>query len=140
MPRRLINKNLTALLDDILRDSGWDMPYLGMQVLIEGLALAAFGVLRDMAAPDSLGKQVPAYRYPNADGCRILICVVTARADRAAPFCVPRLCATFQVDCWTFLAYRGPGCYFPDVRDLAVLTTPNQFMHVAANTKSQRGL
>ena len=30
------------------------MPYLGMQVLIEGLALAAFGVLRDMAPPDSL--------------------------------------------------------------------------------------
>ncbi|MGD1171659.1 ferritin-like domain-containing protein [Mycobacterium seoulense] len=56
-----INKNLTALLDDTLRDSRWDMPYLGMQVLIEGLALAAFGVLRDMAAPDSLAKQVLAY-------------------------------------------------------------------------------
>jgi len=38
-----INKHLTALLDDTLRDSRWDMPYLGMQVLIEGLALAAFG-------------------------------------------------------------------------------------------------
>lgn len=56
-----INGNLTALLDDTLRDSRWDMPYLGMQVLIEGLALAAFGVLRDMAAPDSLAKQVLAY-------------------------------------------------------------------------------
>jgi P-aminobenzoate N-oxygenase AurF len=56
-----INKHLTALLDDTLRDSRWDMPYLGMQVLIEGLALAAFGVLRDMAAPDSLAKQVLAY-------------------------------------------------------------------------------
>ena len=43
-----INENLTALLDDTLRDSRWDMPYLGMQVLIEGLALAAFGVHRDM--------------------------------------------------------------------------------------------
>ena len=56
-----INTNLTSLLDDTLRDSRWDMPYLGMQVLIEGLALAAFGVLRDMAAPDSLAKQVLAY-------------------------------------------------------------------------------
>ena len=56
-----INKNLTALLDDTLRDSRWDMPYLGMQVLIEGLALAAFGVLRDMAPPDSLAKQLLAY-------------------------------------------------------------------------------
>jgi hypothetical protein len=56
-----INKHLTALLDDTLRDSRWDMPYLGMQVLIEGLALAAFGVLRDMAPPDSLAKQLLAY-------------------------------------------------------------------------------
>ncbi|HXA91135.1 MAG TPA: ferritin-like domain-containing protein, partial [Mycobacterium sp.] len=56
-----INKHLTALLDDTLRDSRWDMPYLGMQVLIEGLALAAFGVLRDMAPQDSLAKQLLAY-------------------------------------------------------------------------------
>src|SRR6201996_1850312 len=56
-----INKNLTALLEDSLRDSRWDMPYLGMQVLIEGLALAAFGVLRDMAPPESLAKQLLAY-------------------------------------------------------------------------------
>ncbi|MGV0749274.1 ferritin-like domain-containing protein [Mycolicibacter minnesotensis] len=56
-----INKNLTALLDDTLHDSRWDMPYLGMQVLIEGLALAAFGVQRDLAAPDSLAKKVLAY-------------------------------------------------------------------------------
>ena len=56
-----INKHLTALLEDTLRDSRWDMPYLGMQVLIEGLALAAFGVLRDMAHQDSLAKQLLAY-------------------------------------------------------------------------------
>jgi len=56
-----INKNLSALLEDTLRDSRWDMPYLGMQVLIEGLALAAFGTLRDLAAPDSLAKQLLAY-------------------------------------------------------------------------------
>src|SRR5271169_1322785 len=37
------------------------MPYLGMQVLIEGLALAAFGVLRDMSAQDSLARKVLAY-------------------------------------------------------------------------------
>ena len=56
-----INPHLTALLEDTLRDSRWDMPYLGMQVLIEGLALAAFGVLRDMAPPESLAKQLLAY-------------------------------------------------------------------------------
>jgi hypothetical protein len=55
-----INPNLKALLDDTLRDSRWDMPYLGMQVLIEGLALAAFGLLRDMTTKP-LPKQILAY-------------------------------------------------------------------------------
>lgn len=55
------NTNLTALLGDTLRDSRWDMPYLGMQVLIEGLALAAFGVLRDLTPPHSLAKHLLAY-------------------------------------------------------------------------------
>src|SRR6202050_902304 len=44
-----INNDLARLLHDALTDSRWDMPYLGMQVLIEGLALAAFGVHRDMS-------------------------------------------------------------------------------------------
>ncbi|HWG93405.1 MAG TPA: ferritin-like domain-containing protein [Mycobacteriales bacterium] len=55
-----INPHLKALLDDTLSDSRWDMPYLGMQVLIEGLALAAFGLLRDMTAKP-LPKQILAY-------------------------------------------------------------------------------
>src|SRR5947208_9469660 len=56
-----INDQLQGLLGDTLHDSRWDMPYLGMQVLIEGLALAAFGVLRDMAPQGSLAKQLLAY-------------------------------------------------------------------------------
>ena len=55
-----INPYLKALLDDTLSDGRWDVPYLGMQVLIEGLALAAFGVLRDMT-PQPLIKQILAY-------------------------------------------------------------------------------
>jgi len=55
-----INSNLQALLHDTLSDSRWDMPYLGMQVLIEGLALATFGVLRN-ATTKPLPKQLLAY-------------------------------------------------------------------------------
>jgi hypothetical protein len=55
-----INANLKSLLDDVLSDSRWDMTYLGMQVLIEGLALAAFGLIRNTAG-DPLGKAVNAY-------------------------------------------------------------------------------
>ncbi|MFQ5477691.1 MAG: ferritin-like domain-containing protein [Candidatus Binatia bacterium] len=42
-----VNPELRTLLDQILRDSRWDMKYLGMQILVEGLALAAFQVIRD---------------------------------------------------------------------------------------------
>jgi P-aminobenzoate N-oxygenase AurF len=55
-----INADLGKLLGDALSDSRWDMPYLGMQVLIEGLALAAFGVHRDITA-NPLVKQLLAY-------------------------------------------------------------------------------
>ncbi|RFU40576.1 ferritin-like domain-containing protein [Actinomadura logoneensis] len=55
-----INTNLEDLLHETLGDSRWDMPYLGMQVLIEGLALAAFGVMRDMTTKP-LPKQVLTY-------------------------------------------------------------------------------
>jgi hypothetical protein len=55
-----INDSLATLLSDALRDGRWDLPYLGMQVLIEGLALAAFGLYRDLAA-NPLVKQLLAY-------------------------------------------------------------------------------
>ncbi|MDH3294875.1 MAG: ferritin-like domain-containing protein [Acidimicrobiia bacterium] len=42
-----VNTHLQALLDDIINDHRWDMTYLGMQVMIEGLALAAFGHMRN---------------------------------------------------------------------------------------------
>jgi hypothetical protein len=42
-----INVNLKKLLDLILTDSRWDMKFLGMQIMVEGLALAAFGTMRD---------------------------------------------------------------------------------------------
>jgi hypothetical protein len=44
-----ITPGLKALLDDGLSDSRWDMTYLTMQILIEGLALAAFQRIRDQA-------------------------------------------------------------------------------------------
>jgi hypothetical protein len=55
-----INDDLARLLNDALTDSRWDFPYLGMQVLIEGLALAAFGVHRDVAT-NPLVKQLLAF-------------------------------------------------------------------------------
>jgi hypothetical protein len=55
-----INGNLASLLQDTVGDSRWDITYLGMQVLIEGLALASFGLIRNMAT-EPLAKAINAY-------------------------------------------------------------------------------
>ena len=55
-----LNPNLQSLLDDVITDSRWDMTYLGMQVLIEGLALAAFGLIRNRAT-EPLARAINAY-------------------------------------------------------------------------------
>jgi hypothetical protein len=41
-----VNRHLRVLLDQIISDSRWDMTYLGMQIMVEGLALAAFGLMK----------------------------------------------------------------------------------------------
>ena len=55
-----ITPTLKRLLNDVLTDSRWDITYLGMQVLIEGLALAAFASIRDHAK-NPLAAAVNAY-------------------------------------------------------------------------------
>jgi hypothetical protein len=55
-----ITSPLRALLGDVISDSRWDMTYLGMQVLVEGLALASFQQIRD-GAKNGLAAQVNAY-------------------------------------------------------------------------------
>jgi len=41
-----VNRYLRTLLDQIICDSRWDMTYLGMQIIVEGLALAAFSLIK----------------------------------------------------------------------------------------------
>ena len=49
-----ISPSLNRLLDDIIRDPRWDITFLGMQIMVEGLALAAFGVTRMQMADEPL--------------------------------------------------------------------------------------
>ena len=62
-----INVHLKLLLDDIINDSRWDMTYLGMQIMVEGLALAAFGFMYQLT-PEPLLKKL--LRYVMADEAR----------------------------------------------------------------------
>src|SRR3984957_14225867 len=62
-----INAHLRMLLDDIISDERWDMTYLGMQIMVEGLALAAFGYMHNMTT-EPLLKQL--LRYVMSDEAR----------------------------------------------------------------------
>jgi hypothetical protein len=62
-----INDNLKAILDDILSDPRWDIVYLGMQIMVEGLALAAFGLMHQMTTEPLLKKLL---RYVMSDEAR----------------------------------------------------------------------
>jgi hypothetical protein len=62
-----VNAHLKMLLDDIIKDSRWDMTYLGMQIMIEGLALAAFGYLHELTGEPLLKKLL---RYVMSDEAR----------------------------------------------------------------------
>ncbi|HLM73437.1 MAG TPA: ferritin-like domain-containing protein [Polyangiaceae bacterium] len=53
-----INQHLKRLLDMILKDSRWDMKLLGMQIMVEGLALAGFGALREFTTEPLLKKLI----------------------------------------------------------------------------------
>jgi hypothetical protein len=43
-----INDNLFVIIDALMEDSRWDMKFLGMQIMVEGLALGAFGAIYQM--------------------------------------------------------------------------------------------
>jgi hypothetical protein len=62
-----INAHLRDLLDDIVRDSRWDIAYLGMQIMVEGLALAAFGFQQQITSEPLLKKLL---RYVMSDEAR----------------------------------------------------------------------
>ena len=62
-----INAHLRMLLDDIVNDSRWDMTYLGMQVMVEGLALAAFGFMHQITSEPLLKQML---RYVMSDEAR----------------------------------------------------------------------
>ena len=51
-----INADLKKLLDVTIQDSRWDIKYIGMQIVIEGIAMAAFGNLYQMCSEPLLKK------------------------------------------------------------------------------------
>ena len=62
-----VNPQLKKILDDIITDSRWDITYLGMQIMVEGLALAAFGFMHMLTNEPLLKKLL---RYVMSDEAR----------------------------------------------------------------------
>jgi hypothetical protein len=78
-----INPHLKQLLDLILKDSRWDMKLLGMQVMVEGLALASFGMIRDTTSEPLLARLT---HYVMVDEARHVAYGVLALRDQYDSF------------------------------------------------------
>src|SRR5215467_3871693 len=73
-----INENLKELLDATIKDARWDFKYLGMQIIIEGLAMAAFGNLFQITREPLLKELV---RYVMKDESRHVAFGVLSLSD-----------------------------------------------------------
>jgi len=83
-----INPHLGLLLDDIVNDSRWDMTYLGMQIMVEGLALAAFGYMHDFTDEPLLKKLL---RYVMSDEARHVAFGVLSLQEIYADMSLPEI-------------------------------------------------
>jgi hypothetical protein len=73
-----INDSLKELLDATITDHRWDFKYLGMQIIIEGLAMAAFGNLFQITREPLLRELI---RYVMKDEARHVAFGVVSLAD-----------------------------------------------------------
>ena len=73
-----INDNLFTIIDALISDRRWDMKFLGMQIMIEGLALGAFGVLRKQTSEPLLREML---KYVITDEARHVHYGVTALGE-----------------------------------------------------------
>jgi hypothetical protein len=53
-----VNDNLYVVIDALMTDSRWDMKFLGMQIMIEGLALGTFGMIQQLTSEPLLKKML----------------------------------------------------------------------------------
>ena len=121
-----VNPALKLLLDDILGDSRWDITYLGMQIMVEGLALAAFGFMHMVtdgaaaqeAAPLRHGRRGAPRRVRRALAPGVLQRPHRRRAARAAGVrvrgrataCAPVHACTRCGRRWVSTGGRSPRC------------------------------
>ncbi len=76
-----VNDDLYVVLDALVHDGRWDLKFLGMQILVEGLALGAFGTLRESTKEPLLRELL---RYVITDEARHVHFGVTALAEHYA--------------------------------------------------------
>jgi len=73
-----VNESLKELLDATIKDGRWDLKYLGMQIIIEGLAMADFGNLFQITQEPLLKELV---RYVMKDESRHVAFGMLSLAD-----------------------------------------------------------
>ena len=128
-----VNSHLKTLLDMILKDSRWDMKFLGMQIMVEGLALAAFGMIRQNTQ-EPLLKDLTAYVM--GDEARHVAFGVLSLRDyyRDQPEAVKREREDFVFEAARLMRDRF---LFQEVWEKTGLPT-KQCMEIALNSQAQQ--
>ncbi|MDQ6798711.1 MAG: ferritin-like domain-containing protein [Actinomycetota bacterium] len=83
-----VNAQLQMLLDDVIADSRWDLTYLGMQVMLEGLGLAAFALIQEQTTEPLLRRLLD---YVIADEARHMAFGVISLRDVYADLSEPEI-------------------------------------------------
>ncbi|MCH9687195.1 MAG: diiron oxygenase [Deltaproteobacteria bacterium] len=73
-----INDNLYTIIDALMTDGRWDLKFLGMQIMIEGLALGAFQTIRHQTSEPLLKEML---KYVITDEARHVTFGVVALRD-----------------------------------------------------------
>lgn len=82
-----VNDNLFVIIDALMTDSRWDIKFLGMQIMVEGLALGAFGFLYQYTQEPLLKELL---KYVIQDEARHVHYGVLALRDHVTQVLTPR--------------------------------------------------
>jgi hypothetical protein len=80
-----VNDNLFVIIDSLMSDSRWDMKFLGMQIMVEGLALGAFSTLYQQTQEPLLKELLKMVIQDEARHVHYGVCALREHFTKALP-------------------------------------------------------
>ncbi|MFO0593535.1 MAG: ferritin-like domain-containing protein [Polyangiaceae bacterium] len=80
-----VNDNLFVIIDSLMSDSRWDMKFLGMQIMVEGLALGAFSTMYQQTEEPLLKELLKMVIQDEARHVHYGVCALREHITKALP-------------------------------------------------------